>query len=284
MESLNAHKDAGSGVPLAALLYWLLLFSFVISYVISRNSISLVLTADRLTDAFGMTVALASQRIVKRPPTGRFTYGFHRFESLSSTAMIVVFIILLVFSGYLSYVQLGSSRFPDPVPTIIVSAISLGVLPVITYLLHDDRNLTSQTMSVHTIQDIITSAMALVASTVLLFFNNGDIGFAFSVLIIAVSFYLNRNLILRNMRLLMEGTDLNAYEIEQALKKEFPMVHHLHIWDVCRHYRLATVHIYADKDKRLGELDDMRQKLDEYLSAKGINHLTVQFEPMPNPN
>lgn len=281
MENSETGKDNNHRVSVAALLYWILLFSFILSYAISRNSISLVLTADRLTDAFGMTVALASQRIVKRPPTGQFTYGFHRFESLSSTGMIVVFILLLVFSGYVSYGQSGSSGFPDPVPTIYVSALSLVVLPVITYLLHNDRNLTSQTMNIHTIQDIVTSAMALVASIILLFFNNGTVGFSFSILIIAVSVYLNRNLILRNMRLLMEGTDLNANEIEQALKKEFSMVHHLHIWDVCRHYRLATVHLYAEKDSRLGELDEVRHKIEEYLSTKGINHLTVQFEPMP---
>lgn len=267
-------------VTLAAVLYWLLLISFIASYLVSGNSISLVLTADRLMDAFGMTIALVSQRIVTRPPTAQYTYGYHRFESLSSTGMIGAFIILLVFSGYVSYGHLGSSGFPDPLPTIYVSSLSLVVLPMISYLLHNDRNLTSQTMNIHTIQDIITSAMALAASAFLLFYNNSTVGFTFSILIIAVSIYLNRNLVMKNVRLLMEGTDLNANEIEQTLKEEFPMVHHLHIWDVCRHYRLATIHVYADKDKRLEELDEMHQKIDDYLSTKGINHLTVQFEPI----
>lgn len=284
MESSNNSAARNSRVPLAAVMYWLLLLSFILSYAASRNSISLVLTADRLTDAFGMTIALASQRIVERPPTGQFTYGFHRFESLSSTGMIVAFIILLIYSGYVSFSQFGTSGYPDPLPTIYVSALSLIVLPIISYLLHNDKNLTSQTMNIHTIQDLITSTMALAASLILLFFNDGTIGFAFSILIIAVSVYLNRNLVLRNLRLLMEGTDLNAIEIEQALKNKYPMVHHLHIWDVCRHYRLATVHIYAEKDKRLGELDEMRQELADYLLSRGINHLTVQFESLPKPN
>ncbi len=284
MESSEGERRTRFRVSLAALLYWILLLSFLLSYAISRNSISLVLTADRLMDAFGMTIALASQRIVERPPTGQFTYGFHRFESLSSTGMIVAFIILLVYSGYVSSGQLSSRAFPDPLPTIYVSALSLVVLPFISYLLHNDRNLTSQTMNVHTIQDIVTSAMALVASFILLFFNSGTAGFAFSILIIAVSAYLNRNLVTKNLRLLMEGTELNANEIEEALKDKFPMVHHLHIWDVCRHYRLATVHLYADRDQRLEELDATRNQLAEFLGSRGINHLTVQFESFPEPN
>lgn len=281
MDGSETGRGSTPKVAVATVLYWVLLFSFILSYLISQNSISLVLTADRLIDAFGMTIALSSQRIVARPPTGQFTYGFHRFESLSSTGMIVAFILLLVYSGFDSFGQFGSSAFPDPVPTIFASVLSLAVLPVISALLHGDSSLTSQTMNIHTIQDIITSAMALAASAILLFFNNGSVGFVFSIIIIVVSIYLNRNLVLRNLRLLMEGTDLDAKEIEHDLKNDFPMVHHLHIWDVCRHYRLATVHVYADKESKLWELDAVRQKLEDYLSTRGINHLTVQFEPSP---
>lgn len=267
-----------SRVVLSTVLYWVLLFSFISSYLLSENSISLILTADRLVDAVGMTIALGSQRIVSRPPTAQFTYGFHRFESLSSAGMITAFFIILFYSGYVAFADVRSSSYSDPVPTAIASVLSLAILPVISLLLHEDQNLTSQTMNVHTIQDIITSALALAASVVIVLYNRGTVGFLFSVLIIGVSIYLNRGLVSRNLRLLMEGTELDAGEIERSLKKQFPMVHHLHIWDVCKHYRLATVHVYADRGSRLEELDEVRQKISDYLSRWGINHLTVQFE------
>lgn len=281
MESAETLVNSNTRVGVATVLYWILLVSFLLSYLLSNSSISLVLTADRLVDAFGMTVALASQRIVQRPPTAQFTYGYHRFESLSSIAMISAFILLLVYSGYVSYSFLGSRTLPDPTLTIYASILSLIVLPVISYLLRNNENLTSETMNIHALQDIVTSAMALGSSVLLLFFISGYVGFASSLLIIAVSVYLNRNLVSRNLRLLMEGTELNMSEIEKGLREKFPMVHHIHVWDVCKHYRLATVHVYAEREARLEDLDLVRQEMSDYLAGKGINHLTVQFEPSP---
>ena len=226
----------------SAALYWVLLISFLFSYILSGSSISLVLTADRVIDATGMSIALASQRIVKIPPTSRLTYGYHRFESLASVAMVSAFMLLLVYSGYASYENLHLTVLPDPVPTIYASIISLAVLPIISLLLHGNENVTAVTMSIHTLQDLITTASALVASAILFLYPNGVVGFAFSAGIIAVSIFLNRKIMTRNIRLLMEGTELDAEAIEEGLRLKFPMVHHIHIWDVCLHYRVATVH------------------------------------------
>lgn len=274
-------SDNNYRVLVSALLYWVLLISFVLSYILSQNSISLVLVADRIIDAVGMSIALGSQRIVEKPPTAQFTYGFHRFESLSSTGMIVAFILLLVYSGLVSYGHSGSTVSSDQFPTLYASILSLFTLPIISYLLRGNKNITTETMNIHTLQDIITSALALVSSIILLFIQSGFLEFLFSVIIIFGSVLLNRDLVYRNLRLLMEGTELNSIEIEKALKDSFPMVHHLHIWDVCRHYRLATVHVYADGGSRLDELDVIRNKISEYLYGQGINHLTIQFETSP---
>lgn len=280
MERGAESETHDSHLGLASALYWVLLISFLASFLLSGSSISLVLTADRIIDAVGMTIAMASQRIVLRPPTSRMTYGYHRFESLSSVILIFTFIVLLIYSAFIAYYGMLSGASPDPDYTIYASIISLAILPVISILLHGGENLTTATMGIHAIQDIITTLMALVSSLILVFYQVGYARFTFSVLIIIVSLLLNRNLMVRNFRLLMEGTELDAENIETGLRARFPMVHHIHIWDVCRHYRLATVHVYADRDTRLGELEDMRKDLSAYLSARGVNHLTVQFEPM----
>lgn len=281
METHGSGSRTNHSLAISTALYWFLLLSFALSYAFSGSGISLVLTADRIVDAAGMTIALASGRIVMMPPTSRLSYGYHRFESLSSILMIFVFVLFLAYSGYVSYESIGLDIQPDPLFTVYASIISLAVLPVISYLLHGDQNLTTVTMSIHAFQDMVTTAMALVGSFLLLFIRSGFTGFVFSIAIIFVSIYMNRKLMMRNLRLLMEGTELDAESIESDLKKEFPMVHHLHIWDVCRHYRLATVHVYAEKSSRLEDLDVLRGRLSEYLLAKGVNHLTVQFESAP---
>lgn len=278
MTEASKRPEATARLAIPAFLYWMLLLAFLLSFIFSGNSISLVLTADRIIDATGMTIALVSGRITMLPPTGRFTYGYHRFESISSIVMIFAFMTMLLYSGYVSFIKIHEPASSSPLYTAIASLISLGALPVITFMLRGQRNETVRTMNIHSVQDIITTALALVASTLLIFYRSSILEFSFSVVIIMLSFSLNKGILTRNLRLLMEGTELNTGEIEEELREKIPQVHHVHIWDVCRHYRMATLHVYASRDARLEELDSIRIELRDCLARRGINHVTVQFE------
>ncbi len=276
---MMAEEDrAGRNVWVSTILYWLLLLGFLLSYVFSGNSISLVLTADRIVDAAGMTIVVASRHLVKLPPTSRLTYGFHRFESLASMMMIIAFILVLIYSGYESFASYSSGIHSGQMLTIYSTSVSLVVLPVISFLLRGNENYAAHTMGIHAVQDTVTSIMGLSASILIIVYGLFYLELVVSVIIIFLSLYLNRKVMARNLRLLMEGTELNAEEIEAGLKERFPMVHHIHIWDVCRHYRLATAHVYADRKSTLEDLESVRGRITEYVSEKGINHLTVQFE------
>ena len=268
-------------VAIANALYWVLFLAFLLSFISSRNALSMALVSDRIVDAAGMTIALASYSIVQLPPTGKFTYGFHRLESIFSVLLIMTFILLLLYTAIISIPEIYSSRIHSPLYTVYSSALSLLLLPIIALLLHGDENLTTKTMGIHTLQDIFTTALALVGSLILILYPSGFVLFMFVIVIIVVSIIMNWGLITGNIRLLMEGTDINTVEIESSLKQRFPMVHHLHIWDVCRHYRIATVHVYAANNTSLLELEPVRREIDDYLVKYGVNHLTLQFEPSP---
>ena len=280
MENGNPAGRKGRAA-IANALYWVLFLGFLLSFISSGNALSMALVSDRIVDAAGMTIALASYSIVQLPPTGRLTYGYHRFESLSSVLLIMAFILLLIYTVIISTPEIYSSRIHSPLYTIYSSALSLLLLPMIALLLHGDENLTTKTMSVHTLQDIFTTALALGGSLILIFYPSGFVLFLFAIVIVIVSIVMNWGVLTRNIRLLMEGTDLNTVEIESSLKQKFPMVHHLHIWDVCKHYRIATVHVYAANNASLLELEPMRREIDDYLIKYGVNHLTLQFEPSP---
>lgn len=268
-------------VAVATALYWILFLGFLLSFLASGNAISMALTSDRIVDAAGMTIALASYSIVRLPPTGTFTYGYHRFESLSSVLLIFAFILMLLYTAIVSVPDIYSPLVHSPMYTVYSSVLSLLLLPFIAFLLHGDENLTARTMGIHTLQDVFTTALALGSSLILIFYPSGIVLFLSSIVIIIVSILMNWGLIARNLRLLMEGTDINAAEIEAALKGRFPMVHHLHVWDVCRHYRVATVHVYASEENSLHDLEPVRKEFDDYLRKYGVNHLTLQFEPSP---
>ena len=280
MENGNPAGRRGH-VVIANALYWVLFLAFLLSFISSRNALSMALVSDRIVDAAGMTIALASYSIVQLPPTGKFTYGFHRLESIFSVLLIMTFILLLLYTAIISIPEIYSSRIHSPLYTVYSSALSLLLLPIIALLLHGDENLTTKTMGIHTLQDIFTTALALVGSLILILYPSGFVLFMFVIVIIVVSIIMNWGLITGNIRLLMEGTDINTVEIESSLKQRFPMVHHLHIWDVCRHYRMATVHVYAANNSSLLELEPVRREIDDYLKEYGVNHLTLQFEPSP---
>ena len=101
MENGNPAGRRGR-VAIANALYWILFLGFLLSFISSGNALSMALASDRIVDAAGMTIALASYSIIQLPPTGKLTYGYHRFESLSSVLLIMAFILLMLYTAIIS--------------------------------------------------------------------------------------------------------------------------------------------------------------------------------------
>jgi cobalt-zinc-cadmium efflux system protein len=76
----------------------------------------------------------------------------------------------------------------------------------------------------------------------------------------------------------MEGSQVSVREVEDRIKKEFPNAHHLHIWDICQHQRVATLHLSVPLCTKISELDKTNAAIKSLLSKYGVNHVTIQFE------
>jgi len=223
---------------LATIIFWAVLGEFVYSYAISSNPLSLSVIADRFVDAISISMVFIVNNIAMRPPSKRYSYGFHRIESLMNIGVIMLFIGIALLSLYSSTVQLLTGGSSDLV--IIVLALILSFL---SFQLH------------YSLID---------------YFGN------YAVIILLI--YGNRKIFTRTVKILMEGSPDNIAKIEKAIEREFPMAHHLHVWDICEHQRVATLHLSFPKTSKLYETDLIRNKVEQRLRSFGITHITIQIE------
>jgi len=263
---------------LAAIIFWAVLGEFLYSYLISANPLSLTVIADRFIDAFSITMVFVVNNIAIKPPSKRYSYGFHRVESLMNIGVIVLFIGIALFSLYSSTIQLFTGWSSSSYSTFFASIISIPLIILATLLLRSGKESNFHVLFLHSIQDLVIVILALTLSFVSFRFHYSLIDYLGNYAVIAVLIYGNRKIFTRTVKILMEGSPDNITKIEKAIEREFPMAHHLHVWDICEHQRVATLHLSFPKTSKLYETDLVRNRVEQRLRSFGITHVTIQIE------
>ncbi len=266
------------GNIMAGIIYWLILIMFLYSYIKSNNPLALSVAADRLVDALSIMMIFVVNWISKKPVDDFHSYGYHRAEALLNIFIIVLFIAVAVYSAYITTIMLITGKISSDGLTAILSLISIPLLLVAVMLMDRDKKSNFRVMLMHSIQDIFILISAALFSIIAYYSHLSFIEYTGSYVVLFIILYGNRKLFRRDINVLLEGSSVNIKEVEERLTEEFPEAHHLHIWDICQHERVATVHITVTPSTRIGDLEDMKNKISNRLLEYHVNHVTVQFE------
>lgn len=255
---------------------------------------SSALIADALhifTDIFAIGFSLIALTVSNRPPTSSLTYGYHRLEVFASlTNGISLFLIaaLIAIGAY--------ERFLNPSPvyvfgTVIVATIALCANVLSRKIISqqtktmkeleetEDENILS--VSAHVWGDALASA-AVIFGALASFFTGKYFFDPLAAIVIGV-------LVLRSaatttwggLSIMLERSPLKQMPlVESELEKVEGVsdVHDLHIWKICSHVTVATLHACLNdegKSKRNETMNALEQKL---TSDFGVQHATIQLE------
>lgn len=286
----HAHPHSHGGEPAAGrdsgrAMIWAVALTAGFSLVEAAGgwwSGSLALLSDAghmLTDALALTLALFAQRIARRPPSERNSFGYARAEVIGAFAnamFMVVVVALIVFEAVQRLLH------PSPVAGGTVMAIAgagLGINLLVARLLHGHHeNMNARAAYLHVLSDVLGSVAALLAGAIIWWTGWLPADPLLSIMVSMMMLAATWRLLKQSVNVLMEGvpTHLSFPGIGQALAAipGVSNVHDLHVWHMSADEIALSAHVLiADPAQWPDVLRAGRKILREQFA---IGHVTLQ--------
>lgn len=269
--------------------FFLTVFILITEFSGALISKSMALYSDSghiLVDASSLLLAWFAQIQVRKAPTERNTYGYHRMGILAalfnSSLLLVVSIILI----YESYLRLVHPAVVNAGIMIIFPMISLVINLIIGFKIHKDihTNLNLKSSFFHILGDSLVS-VAIIAGGIVIYFTkfyyiDPIIGLIVSPVIAIGAF----SVINETLNILLEGVpkEIDFEKVKEEILKTpgVKNVHDLHIWSMSKSFKLLSTHIIIDETTgKSSDICCIINNIQETLEEKfHINHAVIQPE------
>lgn len=271
-----------SGSKNIAVAFFLNLGFAIFEFLGGLYTNSLAITSDALHD-FGDSISLGVswyfEKVSKRAPTQRFSYGMKR---LSLIGALVNSLVLLVGAVVILYETIP--RLIDPQPSnaegmFVFAVIGIAVNGYAMLRLRRGESINERVVSLHLLEDVLGWVAVLVGSVLMYFF---DIPILDPVLSLGITVYILFNVfgnIRSVMRIILQGVpeELDLSDINAAITqvKGVASVHDLHVWSMDSRYNVLSAHIVSD-DRDIAEI---KKEIRELLAHRfNIEHATIEVE------
>jgi cobalt-zinc-cadmium efflux system protein len=243
---------------------------------------SLALLSDAghmITDAAALAAAMFAQRLARRPPSARASYGYARAEVLA--AFINALVMLLIVGGI---VFEAVERLANPTPVagglvLGIALVGLAVNLVAAWVLaRAQSSLNLRAALLHVMGDLLGSVAAIVAGGVILLTGFMPIDPILSMAIALLILRSTWRLLRETSSVLMEGVPahLDYTEIGQALSRlpGVSSVHDLHVWHMGSEDVALSAHVAIAEG---GDWPLILAAAQRMLRQRfGIGHVTLQ--------
>lgn len=278
----HSHADARASRMVLAAGILSIFFIVELTTALAINSIALLADAGHmLTDLVAMFMGLTAVLLARRGSTSPSrTYGWHRAEVFTAVANAALLFGVAGFILYEAFERIGDAPEIPGVPMIIVAAAGLLANIAVVLLLrsHSESSLAVKGAYMEVMADAVSSIGVLIAGIVTV-----TTGWPYADVVVAVLvalWVLPRAISLARaaLRILSESSPshIDVEELRAALGAVpgVTEVHDLHVWTLVPGKDMVTAHLTSSRDSA-AVLDDAR----EVLSARGLDHSTVQVEP-----
>lgn len=281
----HIHDPSTAGGKNIALAFFLNLFFCVIELVggLLTNSVAILSDAlHDLGDSVSLGMAWYFQKVSKRKPDEKYTYGYKRFSILSA---LLNSLILLSGSAIVLYESIN--RLFAPVQSDAKGMLLLAVLGVLVngfaaLRLRKGGSLNERVVSLHLLEDVLGWVAVLIASIVMIF---TDWSILDPMLSIGISCFMLYNVyqsLRKAFRVILQGKPDGVDEegLRESLLGLSPVVtlHDLHIWTMDSEYLVLTVHLVLPDSITENERQALRAAAHNVLKSKGIQHATIEME------
>lgn len=256
----------------------------VIGGIISGSLALLADAGHMLTDTMALALAAMAFQVCKRPPDGKLTFGYQRFQIL---AAFVNGLSLLAVVGWIIYEAINRFIEPNEIlgeTMLVVAAAGLLVNLFSFAVLHsgDQENLNIRGAALHVAGDLLGSVAAIVAALVIIYTGWTLIDPILSIAVAALILKSAWALVKRSGHILLEGApewlDVKAMQSRiVAGVTGVDEIHHVHIWGLTPQALMLTMHM-SISDQAASQSDVIRDTKRFLKAEYGIGHSTIEVD------
>jgi cobalt-zinc-cadmium efflux system protein len=283
----NNHEANGKNlrrVMIALVLTGLFMVVEIVGGIISGSLALLADAGHMLTDTMALALAAMAFHVSKRPPDGKLTFGYQRFQIL---AAFVNGISLLAIVGWILFEAVQRFLHPNEIlgeTMLVVAAAGLLVNLISFAVLHtgDQENLNIRGAALHVAGDILGSVAAIVAALVIIYTAWTPIDPILSVAVAILIMKSAWSLVKRSAHILLEGAPewLDVPAMQERVVAGVPGVgeiHHVHIWGLTPQELILTMHMSVVDGVR-SQSDVVRDTKQFMKDEYGIAHSTIEVD------
>lgn len=277
-------EPSGPRLAFTIVLNVIITITEIIGGIVS-GSISLLSDAlHNLTDSVSLWISYLALKMSRKEHTSAMTFGYKRAQimaALLNSSILVGVVLFLFVEAY--------RRILNPTPVngslmLIVAAIGLVANLLSVFLLKRDatHNLNIRSSYLHLMADTLSSVAVFVGGIIIYIYKSYWLD---PVLSILIGIYLLKEtweILAEAVHILMEAapSDLNLDKIKEEIES-IPVVgslHHVHIWQIDDENVNFDGHVDICENLEIGEVDEVRKRIERMLRQHGINHIVLQME------
>lgn len=281
---LHGHSHGGDqSSKNIALAFFMNLGFAVFEFLGGIYTNSLAITSDALHDlgdSISLGVSWYFEKIAKRPPSLKYSYGLRRFSLIGA---IINALVLL--TGSVVIILETVPRLINPVQSdakgmFIFAVVGILVNGYAMVRMRSGKTLNERVVTLHMLEDVMGWVAVLVGSVVMYFF---DLPIIDPLLSLGISVFILFN-VFKNLRsvvrVILQGVPegVDTQKIEQRLVEEpgIQSVHDTHIWTMDDSYHVLSAHVVVCPDQDIMAVKRMVKGIlrDEFA----VGHATIETE------
>ena len=254
-------------------------FSFIELFGgIITNSFAIISDAIHdFGDAISIGISYFLEKISKRKPDDKHTFGYLRYSVLGG---LITTVILLV--GSLIVIYNSIFRIINPVNIDYSKMLIFSVFGVIINFIAADityggHSINQKSVNLHMLEDVLGWIVVLVGAIIMNFTNLNIIDPIMSIIVsIYILVHAIRNfLVILNLFLESTPKSINLNELKSNLLNIDGIIdiHHIHVWSMDSESNYATMHVVVNDNQ-----NDIKNNIRTYLKKFNINHVTIEIE------
>jgi cobalt-zinc-cadmium efflux system protein len=295
MEHKHSHKEhshnhgysktQGKNLLIATLLNVATSIAQIIGGLIS-NSLSLLSDAlHNLGDSSALFIAFIANKISRKKPDFKNTFGYKRIEILAALFNGVVLIAICIFLFFEAYERFISPSEVLSEMMLIVATFGLLANVASIFILQKDRkeNINVKAAYLHLLGDTLSSVAVIIGGIIMWMFEIYWIDPLISAIVGIYIIIHTCGIVKETVDILMQATprNIDITEISKKLHEipEIENIHHVHIWKLNDTQIHFEAHINLKNNISIKDTTALKNKIEDTLNKHfKISHTTIQFE------
>lgn len=278
------HTVSGKRLGITIILNVVITIGELIGGLLSGSMALLTDAAHNFSDVLSLIISYFANRLAKRKPTTKQTFGFRRSEIIAAFVNSVSLIVIAIVIFYESIDRIINPVIIEGGWVIIMAGGSILLNGVSVLLIKKDskHNMNIKSAFLHLFSDMMTSVAVLIGGIVISLYDWYYVDAIFSIMIAVYLFYLSWSIFRDSLRILMQFTpkhiDINKISNEICKIDGIKNIHHVHIWQLDEKTTIFEAHVDLKEDLQVSEFELKLEQIKELLLVHGVNHVNIQPE------